>query len=167
MNILVFVLIKMGKLDKEALGCSYYNVIKCKEEYRIITGAFTHFEPIHLLCNLAALYDIGPYMERILGTTRFIVVYALINILGGYISAALHRKKPYTASIGASGVICGILGIYLTIAFSYMGFAGITSMIPTILILLLMTFSPKIDSIGHFTGMAVGIMCGVVLLYIV
>lgn len=96
----------------------------------------------------------------------FIVFYALIMVAGGYISALLHNKKPNTQSIGASGAICGILGIYLAMAFILMGFGGIRSMVPTIAILLLMTFSPHIDSIGHFTGMGVGILCGVAVVYL-
>lgn len=39
-------------------------------------------------------------------------------------------------------------------------------MVPTICILAAMTLSPKIDSIGHFTGMAVGIVCGLALIYL-
>lgn len=165
LNILAFVIIKCGKLEKSALGSSYHTIVRCKENYRIFTSSFTHFEPIHLLCNLGSLYNLGPYMEKLLGTTLFIIFYTLIMIVGGYISVLLHKKKPYTQSIGASGVICGILGIYLAIAFILMGFGGIKSMMPTIAILLLMTFSPRIDSIGHFTGLATGILCGIAVIY--
>lgn len=166
MNILVFALIKLKKLNGIALASSHYSVIDGKQEYRIVTSAFTHFEPIHLLCNLSSLYNIGPYMETYLGTERFIICYALIMVLGGYISAYLHKNKPMTYSIGASGVICGLLGIFLTISYINSGFAGISSMVPTICILAAMTLSPKIDSIGHFTGMAVGIVCGLALIYL-
>ena len=76
MNILVFALIKFNKLDIQALGNSYYSSIVCKEYYRIITSAFTHYDPLHLLFNLASLYNIGPYMHiaklngRICGAKR-------------------------------------------------------------------------------------------------
>lgn len=166
MNLLVFALIKLKKLSGIALASSYDSVIGKRQEYRIVTSAFTHFEPIHLLCNLGSLYNIGPYMEQLLGTERFIICYALIMLLGGYVAAFLRKKKPNTYSIGASGVICGLLGIYLVFAFIYAGFSGITSMLPTIILLLLMSFSSKIDSIGHFTGMAVGIICGLALIYL-
>ncbi len=160
LNAIVFGLIKLGKLEQQALGSSYYSTITCKETYRVFTCAFTHFEPLHILFNLASLYNIGPFMERILGSPRFVLFYVLIMIVGGYISTVLRQKTPYTPSIGASGVICGIFGIYLAMAFIHTGFAGITSMIPTIVILLLLTFSPRIDSIGHFTGLVIGILCG-------
>lgn len=166
MNVLVFALVKLNKLEKRALGNSYNSTIKCRETYRVVTSAFTHYDPIHMLCNLASLYNIGPYMEELLGTPLFITLYALIMVAGGYISGLLHKKKPGIPSIGASGVICGFLGIYLAIAFIVAGFAGITSMLPTIALLVLMTFSPKIDSIGHFTGLFLGILCGIVYSFI-
>ena len=80
------------------------------------------------------------------------------------LSARLHKKgSPFTYSIGASGVICGLLGIYIIIAYSVFGFGGIRSLIPTIVLLIAMTASKRIDSIGHFTGLLVGIICGFVL----
>ena len=163
-NVLFFILIKMGTLKRDSLGSSYYSVINRKEYYRIFTSAFTHFDLIHLLCNMYSLYNIGPTIEHLLGTAKFVIFYVLIMIVGGFISAALKKKKPYTGAIGASGVICGLLGIYLAIAYALMGFMGISSMIPTIIILVGMSFSPKIDSIGHFVGLAVGIICGAVII---
>ena len=88
-------------------------------------------------------------------------------LVGGFISARVKKKgEPFTLSIGASGVICGLLGIYMVIAFSVWGFSGIRSMVPTIVILVAMTMSKKIDSIGHFTGLLTGIVCGIVLVNI-
>ena len=79
----------------------------------------------------------------------------------------LHKKgSPFTYSIGASGVLCGLLGVYIVIAFSVLGWQGIRSVIPTIVILVAMTTSKRIDSIGHFTGLAVGLICGMVLISI-
>ena len=91
----------------------------------------------------------------------------MIMLIGGFLSARLHKKgSPFTYSIGASGVICGLLGIYMVIAFSVLGLQGVSSVIPTIVILIAMTTSKKIDSIGHFTGLAVGLICGIVLINI-
>jgi rhomboid protease GluP len=51
----------------------------------------------------------------------------------------------------------------MVIAFRVFGFGGIRSLIPTIILLIAMTTSKRIDSIGHFTGLIVGIICGFVL----
>ncbi|WP_029318830.1 rhomboid family intramembrane serine protease [Butyrivibrio sp. AE3004] len=163
-NIIVFLLINMKKLDTYALGSSYINTVQEKQYYRVITSAFTQKEFLHLICNMYSLYNIGRILEHALKSRLYAACYVLIMLAGGYISARIHKKSsPFTVSIGASGVICGLLGIYMVIAFSVMGLSGLRSMIPTIVVLALMTTSKKIDSIGHFTGLAVGIICGVVL----
>ena len=163
-NIIIFLLINTRKLYVKDLGSSYMQTLQQKQYYRIVTSAFTQAEFLHLLFNMYSLYNIGGVLERALGRVVYLACYGIIMILEGAISARIHKKKtPFTLSIGASGVICGLLGIYMVIAYSVMGFEGIRSLIPTIGILIFMTTSKKIDSIGHFTGLAVGIICGIVL----
>ena len=163
-NIIVFILINLKKIDISVLGSSYIKTLQEKEFYRVITSAFTQKEILHLACNMYSLYNIGRILEHALGLAIFPICYAVIMIVGGAASARIHKKgSPFTLSIGASGVICGLLGIYMVIAFSVMGFSGLRSMIPTIVLLALMTTSKRIDSIGHFTGLITGILCGIVL----
>lgn len=113
------------------------------------------------------MYNIGTVLEPGIGTTRFIVYYAVILIAGGWISCMWHEKtSPRVICIGASGTICGLLGIYMVLLFRIYGMDGLRSVYPTIGMLILMTFSKKIDSIGHFAGLLVGVACGVMLLMI-
>ncbi|WP_022759806.1 rhomboid family intramembrane serine protease [Butyrivibrio sp. AD3002] len=166
-NIIIFILINRKVLSVGQLGSSYIKTLQEKEFYRIATSAFTQKEFLHLACNMYSLYNIGRVLEDALKSDVFAICYFTIMIVGGAISARLHKKgSPFTLSIGASGVICGLIGIYMVIAFSVWGFSGITSMIPTIVILALMTTSKKIDSIGHFTGLLCGILGGIVLVNI-
>ncbi|WP_026492986.1 MULTISPECIES: rhomboid family intramembrane serine protease [unclassified Butyrivibrio] len=163
-NILIFILLNTGKLDVSRLGSSYINSLQEKQYYRIVTAAFTQKEFLHLLCNMYSLYNIGRTLEHVLESWLFAVCYAVIMLCGGFMSARIHKKiSPFTLCIGASGVICGLLGIYMVIAFSVRGFSGLKSMIPTMVLLALMTTSRKIDSIGHFAGLLVGIICGIVM----
>lgn len=163
-NIIVFLMINLKVVDTTVLGSSYIKTLQEKQLYRIITSAFTQKEFLHLACNMYSLYNIGQILEYALGHVIYPVCYAIIMIIGGGISARIHKKRsPFTICIGASGVICGLLGIYMVIAYSVMGFSGLKSMIPTIVLLILMTTSKKIDSIGHFTGLFTGILCGIAL----
>ncbi|MCR5343576.1 MAG: rhomboid family intramembrane serine protease [Butyrivibrio sp.] len=164
-NIVIFILINIKKLNISQLGSSYIKSIQEKQYYRIVTAAFTQKEFLHLACNMYSLYNIGRVLEHMLGAWRYALCYAVIMLFGGFLSARIHKKSaPFTLCIGASGVICGLLGIYMVIAFSVRGFAGLKSMIPTIVLLALMTTSKKIDSIGHFTGLIIGIICGIILI---
>lgn len=166
-NIIIFILINLKVVDISKLGSSYMDSLQHKQFYRIVTSAFTQKEILHLGCNMYSLYNIGRILEHALRSELYALCYAIIMLVGGCISARIHKKNsPFTISIGASGVICGLLGIYMVIAFSVMGFSGIKSLFPTIILLLLMTTSKRIDSIGHFTGLGVGILCGIVLVNI-
>ncbi len=164
-NCFVFFLINIRHLSVRRLGSSYMDTIQNRQYYRVVTSAFTHQEFSHILVNMYSLYNVGTVIERLLGTERYIIAYLIIMVIGGFIGARLHKRNtPFTLCIGASGVLCGLLGIYIVIAFFNLGFAGIKSVLPTILILLLMTGSKKIDSIGHFAGLFVGIIYGIILL---
>lgn len=166
-NFIVFLLIHAGKLHVKNLGTSYMLTLQQKQYYRIVTSAFTQAEFMHLAMNMYSLYNLGSVLEYAIGPRIYVICYGVIMLLEGILSAMIHKKKsPFTLCIGASGVLCGLLGIYMVIAYSVWGFAGIKSVIPTIAILIFMTTSPKIDSIGHFTGLAVGIICGIALINI-
>ncbi len=166
-NILIFALVNLRVLDVKMLGSSYMDTIQNRQYYRIMSSAFTQKEVMHLACNMYSLYNIGTVLEHILSTKLYSICYIVIMLIGGYLSARLHKKgSPFTHSIGASGVLCGLLGIYVVIAFSVLGWQGVRSVLPTMVILVLMTTSKKIDSIGHFTGLLMGFICGGVLINI-
>jgi rhomboid protease GluP len=163
-NIIIFILINLKVVSVSKLGSSYITSLQEKQYYRIVTAAFTQREFLHLACNMYSLYNIGRVMEHALKSELYAICYAVIMLVGGLVSARIHKKtSPFVLCIGASGVICGLLGIYVVIAYSVMGFSAIRSMLPTFAILALMTTSKKIDSIGHFTGLIAGIICGLVL----
>ena len=160
-NIIIFILINLKKLSIEKLGSSYMLSLQEKQYYRIVTAAFTQKEFLHLACNMYSLYNLGSVLEFALGPWLFGGSYAVLMLFGGALSARIHKKSsPFTLSIGASGVICGLIGIYIVMAVSAVGFSALRSMLPTIVLLALMTTSRKIDSIGHFTGLVLGLLCG-------
>lgn len=166
-NIVMFALIKTGKLYYESMFSSYEMTIRHKGYYRVASSAFTHEEPLHIIVNMGSLYNLGVVLEPVLGSNKYLFLYIVIMIVEGFISAYLHKlKNPYARSIGASGVICGLLGVYIVLAIRVAGISGIKSVVPTILLMCLMTASKRIDSIAHFVGLAVGIVCAVIMVSI-
>lgn len=161
-NALIWLLVNTNKMSVNQLGVSCMLVKRYKQWYRIISSEFTHENPMHILCNMYSLFNIGSVLEQMLGTVLFTVVYFLIGIVGGLISYAIHKKyEPNVISIGASGIICGLLGVYVVIAFHFTGFQTLMSVASSMVLLVLMVFSKHIDSIGHFSGLATGILTGI------
>jgi membrane associated rhomboid family serine protease len=71
------------------------------QPWRLITSAFLHANPLHILFNLYALYIFGPVLERFLGRARYLALY-LVGALGGSVGVVLVWQL-YLVSGGASG----------------------------------------------------------------
>ncbi|MET0448941.1 MAG: rhomboid family intramembrane serine protease [Aeromicrobium sp.] len=79
--------------------------------WRLVTSAFLHGSVLHLLFNMYALYLFGPFVERALGTGRFIAAYLTTAVAGSV--AAYVLTDPLVATIGASGAVFGLFGLAL------------------------------------------------------
>src|SRR5699024_9891920 len=79
--------------------------------WRLITSAFLHGGILHIAFNMYALYLFGPFVERILGTTRFIFAYVTMAIVSSVFVYWL--SDPLSITIGASGAIFGLFGMAL------------------------------------------------------
>jgi membrane associated rhomboid family serine protease len=75
--------------------------------WRLITAAFLHYGPFHLLLNMFALFFAGTLLERAIGSRRFLLLYVVSGLAG---SAGALVLDPLAATLGASGAIFGILG---------------------------------------------------------
>jgi len=77
------------------------------ELYRLFTVVFVHAGLIHLAGNMYALYLVGPIVETMYGSLRFLGIFVITAIAG---SAASYLLVPQDA-VGASGAIFGLFGI--------------------------------------------------------
>ncbi len=81
--------------------------------WTIITSMFLHAGFLHLFFNGFALYMFGPYLERMIGSNRFLALYFATGIAGALAYAATFYLGILPQSIpalGASGAIFGVLG---------------------------------------------------------
>jgi membrane associated rhomboid family serine protease len=69
---------------------------------------FTHVDIWHIALNMMALYILGPALERIMGRTRFLLVYFLGGLAGSVM--VLWLSDPGGSTLGASGAIYALLG---------------------------------------------------------
>jgi membrane associated rhomboid family serine protease len=121
--------------------------------WRLITAAFLHYGPFHLLLNMLALYWFGSALEQRIGSGRFLAIYIVSGLAG---SAGALIAAPTTPTVGASGAIFGILGAGLVLERQrdYV-FGG--SALGLIIINLIFTFSiPNISIGGHIGGLIGG-----------
>ncbi len=163
-NILIFILINTHKLSVQQMGLSSTYIDINKQWYRIFSSAFTHENILHITMNMYSLYNIGAVLEKMLGSNLFTLVYFLIGITGGLLSYLIHKRfHPNALCIGASGILCGLLGVYVVIAYQFAGVNAIRSVASSMVILVLMAFSKHIDSIGHFSGLGCGIGIGMLI----
>jgi len=120
--------------------------------WRLITAAFLHYGPIHLLMNMLALYWFGSLLERRIGSAKYLLLYLVSGLAG---SAGALLASPLRPTVGASGAIFGVLGAGLVLERQrdYV-FGG--SALGIIVINLVLTFSIANISIGGHIGGLIG-----------
>jgi membrane associated rhomboid family serine protease len=75
--------------------------------WRLITAAFLHYGPFHLLLNMFALFWFGSLLEQRIGSGKFLLLYLVSGLAG---SAGALVWSPLVPTVGASGAIFGLLG---------------------------------------------------------
>lgn len=170
-NLAVFVLMwmaggmsAMGTDDEVLLGfgAKANQLINEQHQYwRFVTSTFIHIGFLHIFFNMYALWIIGQEIERLYGSSRFVIIYLLCGVAGSYAS---YRFNPAAVSAGASGAIFGLFGVMATFAFRYRKElpAGLASeikrrILPVIIINLAIGFSIRVvDNAAHVGGLLVG-----------
>ena len=98
-------------------GAQYPPRLKKGEYWRLFTAMFVHFGMMHILCNMYSLYNLGPSLERMLGSVRFGILYLVTGLAGNLLTAYIdERKGKNRISAGTSGCIFGLMGAWLVIA---------------------------------------------------
>lgn len=118
-NIAVFVLqwiasASFGVNLVDGLGLRPDDVIRRFWIWELVTSLFLHDGIFHIAFNMFVLWMFGSYVERALGSMRFLRFY----FLGGIAASLAYvvfgiLNMPFTPAIGASGAIMAVL-IYFT-----------------------------------------------------
>jgi hypothetical protein len=75
-----------------------------------VSCMFVHYGIIHLAFNMWVLWDLGRFVERLVGNVGFVVLYFVSGIAG---SIASLTWNPLVVSAGASGAVFGVAGALL------------------------------------------------------
>ena len=149
-------------------GANYGPKTTQGEWWRMLTCMFLHIGVLHLLFNMIALWNVGGLVERLLGSTGFVVLYLLAGLLGSVASVAWN---PFVVSAGASGAIFGLFGGLLAFLVRHRDLqqhaflaALRTNTLAFLGYNLVFGFMYQgIDMAAHLGGLAGGFVCGFVL----
>jgi rhomboid protease GluP len=156
---------------------NYY--IRFEHEYwRFVTPIFIHVNLPHVLINMYSLWLIGPWVEKLYGSSKFVVFWVVTGIAGVFASyltvipgshpgmiGSFLIKTGDEPSAGASGALFGLVGVLFVFGMKYRrelpeGFkrAFGTGMLPVILLNLGIGFLGRgiIDNAAHLGGLLSG-----------
>lgn len=99
-------------LGKQIFECGMaINPLVAQGEYwRLVTAMFLHGGLTHVLFNAFAIVLFAPALEQMLGKFKFIILYFVAGIVGNIGS---YFVDPTMSSVGASGAIYGLFGLYV------------------------------------------------------
>ena len=155
--------------------------------WRLVTPMFVHVNLLHLLVNMYSLWILGPYVEKLYGSAKFIVFWVLTGIgasVASYLTVVntspsfgpLGRFlfRPDMPSAGASGSLFGLVGVLFAFGIKYRhelpeGFkrAFGTGLLPMILLNLFIGYvgSGIFDNAAHLGGLISGAGLGFIVGY--
>jgi len=146
-------------------GANYGPLTKNGEWWRLLTSTFLHGGLIHLIANMYGLLFVGIFLEPLLGRKKYLTVYLLTGILASVASIFWYDA---TVSVGASGAIFGLYGIFLALLLTkvYPPDFAKAFLISTAIFIgynLLMGLTGGIDNAAHIGGLLSGFVIGLIL----
>lgn len=192
-NIFVFILTMQAGADQNPavlirFGAKVNSLIEGQHEWwRFVTPIFLHGGIAHILMNMYGLWVIGPYVERLYGSAKFVVFWVVTGVAGvvaSYLSVqpGMHNAGPIgrflfksqdAVSVGASGALFGLIGVLFVFGIKFRhelpeGFkrAFGTGMLPTIMLNIFIGYMiPVIDNAAHMGGLVSGALLALAVSY--
>ena len=131
--------------------------------WQIVTSVFTHLTVIHLAVNMFSLFIIGPIVERVLGRTRFLILYGIAGLAGS--ASVMWLTSPETSTVGASGALFGLMGALLLLSYKARGNYRQVLIVLGANIAFTLFYVGTISWQGHFGGLVAGLLAGWIIAY--
>ena len=103
-NVIVFMMTSARPAMSDAL--MFVPALILSKPWTIVTYMFLHGGFSHILFNMVGLFFFGPRLEIEIGGKQFLWLYFISGIMGALLSFVFN---PYTAIIGASGAVYGVM----------------------------------------------------------
>lgn len=131
--------------------------------WTIVTNLFMHAGLWHIIANMLTLYFFGTYLSRLIGESKFLIVYFGGGILGNVLFILL--APPLSVAVGASGAVFALGGV-LTVMRPKLRVFIFPIPVPlplwTAVIggFIILSFMPYIAWQAHLGGLIVGLIAG-------
>ncbi len=142
-------------------GLSESLVVEDRQLWRLLAACFLHFGPIHILFNCIVLMDLGRLLEPMLGLHRFITTYLACGVLASAASVGWQMLFGPALSAGASGALCGLIGVLLGFSIRHRDRRLREQMVRWVIYLAIFSIIiPFIDHAAHAGGLVAGFVFG-------
>lgn len=78
----------------------------------LVTYAFAHESPLHIIFNLLIIFMVGRVVEPDLGSRRFVWSCVWTAVAGGVVFLLFHPFSPAIQLVGASAVAMGLMTLF-------------------------------------------------------
>jgi len=126
------------------------------EWWRVLTSAVEHINAFHILFNGLSIWSFGPVLERQIGSWRMLAVSLVTAVTS---AAGALGFFWFAKSAGASGVICGWLGLALLV----FGGRARKVLAQWAILIVLISLIPHVSWAAHLGGFIGGVVLGLVL----
>ncbi|WP_137283908.1 rhomboid family intramembrane serine protease [Halorussus salinisoli] len=138
--------------------------------WTLLASVYAHAGVAHLVSNAVVLLVVGFAVERVTTTWRFHAFFAGVGMLAGVAQVAITGLVGRgTPVLGASGAVFGLLGYLLAgnpVTDAVVGWLPLGGRARVALLFALaagatlLTASPGVALVAHFTGFALGLLAG-------
>ncbi len=103
-----------------------------RQWWRFVTPMFVHINVLHLVMNMLSLLILGPFVEKLYGSAKFVFFWVLTGMAGTLASYLTLRpslahgffgrflfKSVDVPSAGASGALFGLIGVLFVFGIKY------------------------------------------------
>jgi len=94
---------------QRALILNPYRVRYRGEVYRLLTAGWVHADVSHLVLNMIMLFYFTEQTIRLLGATRFLVLYISAVVVAFIPTTLRYARDPRYNSLGASGAVAAVM----------------------------------------------------------
>lgn len=147
------------------LGALFPPAVRGGEWWRLATSLFLHFGYLHLVLNMIGLSFLGPFVEFVVGSRKFITIYLLAGIGSmAFVMAFASGPAGERLTVGASGSVMGLVGA--TGALMLRGWLKEKAVAARKRLLVMIAFVamqtamdaviPQVSMAAHLTGAAIG-----------